>query len=92
MFIPTIDPTDALAPDYAGSRKIERWTATAVAADAGPGTITARHLTRVDDFELETFNGTGPTTYQMTGNQLILQLPGSTTATLYRIKLFGRVS
>ena len=45
-FVSTIDPLDALAPDYQGSRRVERWTATATAADIGPQTISlfAKHL------------------------------------------------
>ena len=90
VFIATIDPKSALAPDYAGTRRTERWTCTAAAADAGTGTIAARHLVQIDDFECDFYNGTGPTTYQIVGSTLILTLPGSTTATLYRINLWSR--
>jgi len=88
-FTPTL--VDTLAPDYAGTKKIERWTATALATDSGPGTITARYITKIDDFDVESYNGSAPTTYQISGNKLILQLsPGVRTATLYRIRLEGR--
>ncbi len=86
----TIDPQSALAPDYAGDMKIERWTATAGASDSGPATIQARHLLTITDFDLDVFGGSGPSSYQLSSSQLILTLPGTDTATLYRIRLLSR--
>ncbi len=92
-FVPTIDPQDKLAPDYAGTRRVERWTATAAASDIGPQTITARHLQKIDDFIIDAFGGTVPSSAAVVpagGNKLLLYLPGTTSATTYRIKLFSR--
>lgn len=90
MFVATLSPESALQPQYEGANKVERWNATAAASDSGPATIQARYLTKVTDFEVEVFNGTGPSSYEMSGNSLVLTLPGTTTATLYRIALKGR--
>lgn len=90
-FVATIDPDDASAPDYAGTRKIERWTATALTSDSGPATITARNLSQVDDFQVQHFGGSPPANYSVSGRDLVLTLPGGGwTATKYKIRLEGR--
>ena len=89
-FVPTISPDSALQPDYAGSRKIERWTATAAAADIGPATVTARHLLQITDFDVESFGGTPPLSCAIRGNQLLIYLPGTASALTYRIRLESR--
>lgn len=89
-FVATIDPASALAPDYAGTKKIEWWTAVAGANDTGPGTVVARHITQIDAFSIESFNGSAPTTYSLSGNKLIVTLLGPNAATSYRIRLEGR--
>jgi len=89
-FVPTIDPLDALGPDYQGTRRVERWTATALASDSGPQTIVPRFLQRIDEFNIEAFGGTVPSSCAVIGNNLILYLPGSTSATTYRVKLYSR--
>lgn len=89
-FVATLTPESALQPQYEGANKVEHWDATAGAADTGPVTVTARYLTKVTDFELEFYGGTGPLSTLMTANMLLLYLPGTTTATTYRITLKGR--
>lgn len=81
---------DTLGPDCAGTKKIERWTGAALASDTGFGTITARYITKIDDFDVEAYNGSAPTGYSISGNKLILTLLGPRTATSYRIRLEGR--
>jgi len=91
-FASSISPDSALQPDYAGSRKIERWTATALAADIGTGTIQARHLTTITDFIVQSFGGSPPSSCWVVGSKLIMKLPGTTTATTYQIRLESRYS
>ena len=80
----------SLLPKYAGQEKYEVWSATALAADSGVATITARYLNKVTDFDVEVFNGSNLSSYLMTGNQLVVTLPGTTTPTLMRFRLYGR--
>lgn len=89
-FVATIDPQSALAPDYAGTKRIERWSAVALVSDVGPATITARHLQIIDDYDVQSFGGSPPSSVAIRGNQLILYLPGTTTALTYRVKLESR--
>lgn len=90
-FVATIDPDDDSAPDFAGTRKIERWTATALTSDSGAATITAKHLREVSDFHVDHFGGSPPANYSISGRDLVLTLPGGGwTATKYRIRLESR--
>lgn len=89
-FAKTIDPLDALGPDYQGTRRVERWTATAAASDIGPQTITPRFLQRIVDFQIDSYGGSPPASAAVIGNNLILYLPGTTSATSYRVKLYSR--
>lgn len=89
-FVPTINPQDALAPDYLGTRRVERWTATAAASDAGIGTITPKYLQSIGDFDVEYFGGTAPNSGAVVNGKLLIYLPGTTTPTSFRIKLFSR--
>lgn len=89
-FVPTIDPQSALAPDYQGTRRVERWTATAAASDSAVGTIQPRYLQGIDDFSVESFGGSPPSSCAVVNNQLLIYFPGTTTATTYRIKLYSR--
>lgn len=89
-FVPTISAESALGPQYEGANKVETWDATAAASDSGPQTIQSRHLTKVTDYAVQFFNGTGPSSVLMTGASLLLYLPGTTSATRYHVKLMGR--
>lgn len=90
MFVATIGTNSAVAPDYAGTRRIERWTATAAAGDIGPATLQARYLQSIEEYDVQSFGGTPPLSCLVVGSTLLLYLPGTTTATTYRIELKSR--
>jgi hypothetical protein len=93
-FVATISQDSALQVDNIGSRRIERWTATALTNDAGTGTITPKYLQKIDFWSVDSFGGSAPTSvFVIAGNpqQLVLKLPGSgQTALQYEIEIHSR--
>ena len=77
---------DVSGPKYTANTKYERWTASGTVSDTA-GTVTARYLDRVDRAEIQTYGGT-ITRYDVSGRELRLSLPGTSSSPLtYNIRL-----